>query len=99
MTLKSKGRYGQFIRWIFIAIDFIVLNASYITTCLLTDADHQPFMVKQVWLMLNLSFLVVVYVLSTLHDKRVVYIDRVLLLLVKYVLLHGVPGASLKREL
>ncbi len=90
MTLKSKGRYGQFIRWIFIAIDFIVLNASYITTCLLTDADHQPFLVKQVWLMLNLSFLVVVYVLSTLHDKRVVYIDRVLLLLVKYVLLHGV---------
>ena len=38
--------------------------------------------------MLNLSFLVVVYVLSTLHDKRVVYLDRVLMLLVKYILLH-----------
>jgi len=82
--LKSKGRYGQFIRWIFIAIDFIVLNASYLITCLLTDLHYG----KQVWLMLNLSFLVVVYVLSSLHDKRVVYIDRVLMLLVKYVLLH-----------
>lgn len=40
--------------------------------------------------MLNLSFLVVVYVLSTLHDKRVVYLDRVLMLLVKYILLHVV---------
>ena len=88
--MKSKGRYGQFIRWIFIVIDFIVLNASYVVTCLLTDIQHQPFYGKQVWLMLNLSFLVVVYVLSTLHDKRVVYIDRVLMLLVKYILLHVV---------
>ncbi|MBR6489559.1 MAG: hypothetical protein IKT03_03395, partial [Muribaculaceae bacterium] len=61
--MKSKGRYGQFIRWIFIVIDFIVLNASYVVTCLLTDIQHQPFYGKQVWLMLNLSFLVVVYVL------------------------------------
>lgn len=88
--MKSKGRYGQFIRWIFIVIDFIVLNASYVATCLLTDIQHQPFYGKQVWLMLNLSFLVVVYVLSTLHDKRVVYIDRVLMLLVKYIMLHVV---------
>ena len=40
--------------------------------------------------MLNIAFLVVVYVFSTLHDKRVVYIDRVLMLLLKYVLLHSV---------
>ncbi len=40
--------------------------------------------------MLNLAFCVVVYVLSSLHDKRAVYIDRVLIHLVKYVLLHAV---------
>ena len=40
--------------------------------------------------MLNLSFGVVVYVLSSLHDKRAVYIDRVLIHLVKYILLHAV---------
>lgn len=56
----------------------------------MTDIQHQPFYDKQVWLMLNLSFAVVLYVLSTLHDKRVVYIDRVLMLLVKYILLHVV---------
>ena len=89
-TLKSKGRYGHFIRWIFIVIDFIVLNASYVATCLLTDIKHQPFYDKQVWLILNLSFIVVVYVLGSLHDKRAVYIDRVLMLLVKYIFLHVV---------
>jgi len=88
--LKGKRQYGQFIRWIFIAIDFVVLNVSYIATCLLTDIQHQPFYGKPVWLMLNLSFLAVVFVLSTLHDKRVVYIDRVLMLLLKYMLLHVV---------
>ena len=40
--------------------------------------------------MLNLSFCVVVYVLSSLHDKRTVYIDRVLIHLLKYVMLHAV---------
>lgn len=85
-ALKSKGKYGHFIRWIFIAIDFIVLNASFWAACLLSHFYYG----KQVGLMLNLSFLVVVYVLSTLHDKRVVYIDRVLMLLVKYVIMHFV---------
>lgn len=88
--MKGKRQYGQFIRWIFIAIDLVVLNVSYIATCLLTDIQHQPFYGKPVWLMLNLSFLAVVFVLSTLHDKRVVYIDRVLMLLLKYMLLHVV---------
>ena len=59
-------------------------------TCLVANAQQEVFGGKQVWLMLNLSFFVVVYVLSTLHDKRVVYIDRVLVLLVKYILLHAV---------
>lgn len=54
------------------------------------DLGSLPFYSKQVWLMLNLSFCVVVYVLSSLHDKRTVYIDRVLIHLLKYVMLHAV---------
>ncbi|MBO4722817.1 MAG: undecaprenyl-phosphate glucose phosphotransferase [Muribaculaceae bacterium] len=89
--MKSRGRYGHFIRWIFIIIDFIVLNAAYFITCLIIgDLGSLPFFSKHVWLMLNLSFCIVVYVLSTLHDKRTVYIDRVLIHLLKYVMLHAV---------
>ena len=89
--MKSKGRYGHYIRWIFIVIDFLILNVAYIATCLIIDnLGSLPFFSKQVWLMLNISFCIVVYVLSTLHDKRVVYIDRVLIHLLKYILLHAV---------
>ena len=48
------------------------------------------FYSRTVWLMLNIAFAVVVYALDTLHHKRIVYLDRVLILLVKYVLLHAV---------
>lgn len=51
---------------------------------------HDVFCSRQVWFMLNLSFAVVIHVLGTFHHKRVVYLDRVLILLVKYILLHSV---------
>ncbi len=88
--LRVKGRYGHFIRWIFLLVDFLVLNMSLVLTWWAVSTMQDSFGGKQVWLMLNLSFFVVVYVLSTFHDKRVVYIDRVLVLVVKYVLLHFV---------
>ncbi len=89
--MRSKGRYGHFIRWIFIFIDFVVLNAAYFITCMtIDDMGSLPFFSKQVWLMLNLAFTVVVYILASLHDKRAVYIDRVLIHLIKYILLHAV---------
>lgn len=71
-------------------IDFIVLNLSYVVLCHWANLQDTPFYSKQVWFLLNLSFFIVVYVLGSLHDKRVVYIDRVLVHLVKYVMLHAV---------
>ncbi len=88
--MNSKGRYGHFIRWIFIIIDFVIINASYFATCMVGDLWHEPFYSRMVWFMLNLSFAVVVYALGTFHHKRVVYLDRVFILLVKYIMLHMV---------
>lgn len=88
--MRSRGRYGHFIRWIFIIVDFIILNASYLAICMIDEVHQSPFFSKIVWLLLNFSFAVVIYSLGTLHDRRVVYIDRVLIHLVKYILLHSV---------
>lgn len=88
--MNNKGRYGHLIRWIFITIDFIIINASYFTTCFIDDLWHDAFYSRTVWLMLNLAFAVVIYALNTFHHKRVVYLDRVFILLVKYILLHAV---------
>ena len=88
--MRTKGRYGHLIRWIFIFIDFIIINASYFFTCVIDDLWQDAFYARSVWLMLNISFAVVIYALGTFHHKRVVYLDRVLILLVKYILLHSV---------
>lgn len=89
-TLNTKGRYGHLIRWIFITIDFFIINASYLFTCSIDELWHDAFCCRTVWLMLNISFSIVIYVLGTFHHKRVIYIDRVLILLSKYILLHSV---------
>jgi len=88
--LNNKGRYGHFIRWIFIVIDFIILNASFFLVSVLDGNNDLPFFGKAPWLLLNISFAIVIYALGTIHHKRVIYIDRVLILLVKYILLHTV---------
>lgn len=85
--MKDKGRYGSFIRWIFTAIDFGVLNVAYFAVCLFTPvAEH--FFSRPVWLMMNISYLAVSYFYHDIHSRRVVYADRVFLQAFKAVALN-----------
>ena len=86
--MESKGRYGQFIRWIFAAVDFVVLNVAYLFTCWWNDISD-GFCSRPVWLMLNVSFLAILNIFSSIHARRVVYADRVLLRAIKTVALHA----------
>lgn len=92
--MKSKGRYGQYIRWIFLFIDFIILNLSYLLVCLMNRHDTM-FVSKPVWLMMNVSYMVVSYFFSDIHHRRVVYADKVVLKVLKAVLIHAVLFLSL----
>lgn len=92
--MKSKGRYGQYIRWIFLGIDFIVLNLSYLIVCLLSNQGDM-FVSKLVWLMMNVSYLLVSYFFSDIHYRRIVYADRVVMQMIKAVALHAVVFLSL----
>jgi putative colanic acid biosynthesis UDP-glucose lipid carrier transferase len=53
------------------------------------------FFTKQVWLMLNLSFFVVIYFFSNIHERRVIYADQLLLQVIKIILLHAVVFLAL----
>ncbi|MDO4510400.1 MAG: undecaprenyl-phosphate glucose phosphotransferase [Bacteroidales bacterium] len=86
---KGKGRYGQYIRWIFLGIDFLILNLSYLLVCLLST-HNDMFVTKQVWLMMNVAYMAVSYFFSDIHHRRVVYADRVALKVIKAVTLHAV---------
>ncbi|MBQ3960964.1 MAG: hypothetical protein II683_04155 [Muribaculaceae bacterium] len=92
--MKGKGRYGQFIRWIFSGIDFLILNIIYLVVCWFEPANG-VFFSKQVWMLLNLSYFVVAYFFSDIHERRVVYADQVLMQVVKAVMLHAVIFLSL----
>ncbi len=86
--MKGKGRYGQFIRWFFSGIDFVVVNMVYLIVCLvLPDTDF--IFTRRVWFMLNISMLAVSYFYSDIHHQRVVYADVVVMRAVKMVSLHA----------
>lgn len=92
--MKDKGRYGQFIGWIYTAIDFIVLNVVFIAVWFFSQ-DSLQSLARQAWLLLNISFLIEVYLLTGIHDNRVVYADRVVIEAVKWTALHSVLFLSL----
>lgn len=91
--VRGKGRYGQFIRWIFSGVDFVILNCVYLVVCYFSPLDE--FFSKQVWLILNFSYLAVSYFFSDIHYRRVVYADQVFLQVIKSVSLHAVIFISL----
>ena len=65
----------------------LVLNAAYFVTCWYNEVND-VFFSKIVWLMLNVAYVVVIYFFGDIHNKRVVYADRVLVEVVKSVLMH-----------
>lgn len=84
--MSKKGRYGQFIRVIFTAVDFSVLNIAYLLSyTLIDDAD---FFTRPVWLLMNISFLLVEFITSHIHEQRVVFADRVMIETVRTVCIH-----------
>jgi putative colanic acid biosynthesis UDP-glucose lipid carrier transferase len=80
-----KGRYGQFVSGIFTAMDLLLLNALYLVYGLFVVDPAAHFFSKQVLLMLNISFFTVIILFSSIHNKRVVYADQVMLQAVKTV--------------
>lgn len=80
-----KGRYGQFIRSIFTIIDFIIVNITYFIVCKLSNASD-VFFHRQVWLMLNMAYFVVVYLFPQVHTKRILFADKIVLFALKAVL-------------
>ena len=91
--MNAKGRYGQFIRWIFSGVDLVILNIAYLFICYLSPLED--FFSKQAWLIMNMSFLTASSFYSNIHYRRVVYADQVILQAVKLVSLHAIIFLSL----
>ena len=90
--MKSKGRYGQFVRWIFSMIDLIIVNLAYFVVMIWSGIDSQvssQLYGRPMWLVLNVAMVVCIYFFSEVHERRVIYADKVVGQALKLVLTHA----------
>ena len=89
--MKSKGRYGQFVRWIFSIVDLLIVNLSYFVTKVWdwTETASDEMYSRPLWLVLNIAMVVCIYFYSEVHERRVFYADKVVGQAFKLVLTHA----------
>ena len=59
--MKSKGRYGQFVKWIFSVIDLLIVNLAFFASMYWqreTLSASNELYSRPVWLVLNMAMLV-----------------------------------------
>lgn len=90
--MKSKGRYGHFVRWIFSIVDMLIVNAVFLASMLWSRGDvpsTETLYSRPMWLALNVAMLVCVYFFNDVHERRVFYADKVVGQALKLTLTHA----------
>ena len=90
--MKSKGRYGQFVKWIFSIIDLLIVNVVFFASMYWQSdslADSNELYSRPVWLSLNVAMLVGLYFYNNVHERRVFYAEKVVGQALKLVLTHA----------
>ena len=89
--MKSKGRYGQFVRWIFSIVDMLVVNLTFISVTLWQGDQNgaEALLTRPIWLSLNVAMLVCIYFYNNVHERRVYYAEKVVGQAIKLVLTHA----------
>ena len=90
--MKSKGRYGQFIRWIFSIVDLLIVNLVYFFVILWynnTHVENDLLSSRPVWLALNVAMVVCLYFYRNVHERRVFYAEKVVGQALKLALTHA----------
>ncbi len=89
--MKSKGRYGQFVRWIFSIVDLLVVNLTFLAVTLWHGGQGgaNALLTRPIWLSLNVAMLVCIYFYNNVHERRVFYAEKVVGQAIKLVLTHA----------
>jgi putative colanic acid biosynthesis UDP-glucose lipid carrier transferase len=91
--MKSKGRYGQFVKWIFSIVDLLIVNLVFFIIMMWSKDGATPgiesLYTRPVWLVLNVAMVVCIYFYSDVHERRVFYADKVVAQAFKLVLTHA----------
>lgn len=86
--INQKGRYGRYLQSILTGIDFIIINTAFFITTLLSPELIAEWS-RTVWLLVNISYFPVAYLLKHTQTSRIVDIELVTTNSLKAVILHA----------
>ena len=70
---------GRLIRWIIVLGDFICINLSFLLSYLILPEEViSSFDWRIGWILLNVSYMLVVYAFSEVYNERITHIDLLL---------------------
>ncbi|MDE6309321.1 MAG: undecaprenyl-phosphate glucose phosphotransferase [Muribaculaceae bacterium] len=96
MTSHPKGRYGDYIHTVLTVVDFVQLNLLFWIILLFNpEISHSAYM-RQLWLLVNVSFFPVVYWFARVQTSRTVYMDHIFLSAIQAVGIHALFFLSLQ---
>lgn len=90
MTSNQKGKYGNYLRTVITLMDFVVINLLFwVTTLLNPEIAASSYSLRQIWLLLNISYFPVMYWFVRIHNLRTIYMNHVVLSAIQAVGIHA----------
>ena len=86
LKTNTKGRYGYLVSIVTTMFDFVLLNIVYF--CLSNHFEEiGAFGHNVVWVFANISYAPVLMLFSDVHNKRILYADRIMIILFQALIL------------
>lgn len=87
LKIGTKGRYGFLVSVLTTMFDFILLSIAYLFV-LYNSENVGQFGEKVIWVFANISYAPAILLFSDIHNKRVLYADRVMIILFQVFIIH-----------
>ena len=93
-TTKQRGRYGRYLNTILILTDFILINLVFVATCFITP-DIIEEHARVTMFLFNVSFVPIAIWGLSVHTKRALHLDQIILQSLRVVGIHTLSYLSL----
>ncbi len=87
LKIGTKGRYGFLVSVLTTMFDFILLSVAYLFV-LYNSENVGQFGEKVVWVFANISYAPAILLFSDIHNKRILYADRVMIILFQVFIIN-----------
>ena len=84
---NKKGRYGYLVNIITTVLDFVLLNVVYLFV-VYHNPDCGLFHDKITLIFLNVSYCPAIFLFSEVHKKRVLFVDKIMIILLQVFFIH-----------